>query len=70
MGARRISRADGVPGGVEVGVGSEDASPPTRSRTGCAVATDPTGAEGVDLIIKRQLNGHKILTLRMRTYLN
>ena len=53
MGARRISRADGVPGGVEVGVGSEDASPPTRSRTGCAVATDPTGAEGVDLFIKR-----------------
>ena len=40
IGASRISRAEGVPGGGEVGVGSEEARSPTRSGMG-AVAERP-----------------------------
>ena len=36
IGAKRISNAEGVPGGVEVGVGSDEARSPTRSGNGGA----------------------------------
>ena len=38
MGASRMSRADGVPGGVDVEVGVEEARSQTRSGTGAEVA--------------------------------
>ena len=41
-----MSRAEGVPGGVDVGVGSEDAKSPTRSGTGALAETD--GATATD----------------------